>query len=215
MLLLKQQKFPDGQQFFKIFRLACQCSIKCFPQSIPLRGFRFITQPFIIALAPSFRLLDNRQTVLDAQCITEPPDGFWTAPEIAKLPITIKIHRRNNNMRMERILSRIILSIHAVTQTTEISWWSAGFLFLQQSKRRICYPAHRPVSLWFFTSFRVYTKLGMGPHSFLLLGKQEGGCPPSADCILPELQIIFRINLDGTLVQAVKAFIRYYNHLLC
>ena len=72
-----------------------------------------------------------------------------------------------------------------------------------------------PYHFDFFTSFRVYTKLGIGPHSFLLLGKQKGGCPPSADYILPELQIIFRINLDGTLVQAVKAFIRYYNHLLC
>ena len=61
-----------------------------------------------------------------------------------------------------------------------------------------------PYHFDFFTSFRVYTKLG----------KQEGGCPPSADYILPELQIVFRINLDGTLVQAVKAFIRYYNHLL-
>ena len=73
---LPSSSLEHGQQFFKIFRLACQCSINRFPQSIPLRGFRFITQPFIIALAMSLRLLDNRQTVLDAQCITEPPDGF-------------------------------------------------------------------------------------------------------------------------------------------
>ena len=73
---LPSASLEHGQQFFKIFRLACQCSINRFPQSIPLRGFRFITQPFIIALAMSLRLLDNRQTVLDAQCITEPPDGF-------------------------------------------------------------------------------------------------------------------------------------------
>lgn len=73
---LPSASLEHGQQFFKVFRLTCQCSINRCPQSIPLRGFRFITQPFIIALAMFLRLLDNRQTVLDAQCITEPPDGF-------------------------------------------------------------------------------------------------------------------------------------------
>ena len=125
---LPSASLEHGQQFFKVFRLACQYSIKCFPQSIPLRGFRFITQPFIIALAMSLRLLDNRQTVLDAQCITEPPDGFWTAPEIAKLPITIKIHRRNNNMWMERILSRNILSGNP--PASSILWIISAISFL-------------------------------------------------------------------------------------
>ncbi len=50
------------------------------PAVHPVESFRFITQPFIIALAMSLRLLDNRQTVLDAQCITEPPDGFLNCP---------------------------------------------------------------------------------------------------------------------------------------
>ena len=43
-------------------------------------------------------------------------------PFVASIAVIVyEVHGIEDNVIMERILSRIILSIHAVTQTTEIS----------------------------------------------------------------------------------------------
>ena len=56
-----------------------------------------------------------------AQLIAHVPYTVIAALVGIVLVVVYEIDRAENNVVMERILSRIILSIHAVTQTTEIS----------------------------------------------------------------------------------------------
>lgn len=64
---------------------------------------------------------DDGQAVFSAQPITDPAYLMVAALVGVAVLVVGEADRIEDQMIVERILSRIILSIHAVTQTTEIS----------------------------------------------------------------------------------------------
>ena len=64
---------------------------------------------------------NHGQVIFQTHPVREPPHRSGRADKISELVGAIQRSGVVVDMVMERILSRIILSIHAVTQTTEIS----------------------------------------------------------------------------------------------
>ena len=73
------------------------------------------------SLAVQLGVGDDGQIIFKANAVREPPYRTARADEVPELPGAVQRGRVIINVIVERILSRIILSIHAVTQTTEIS----------------------------------------------------------------------------------------------
>ena len=72
-------------------------------------------------LAVQLGIGDDGQIIFKANAVREPPHRTARADKVPELLGAVQRGRIVINVIVERILSRIILSIHAVTQTTEIS----------------------------------------------------------------------------------------------
>lgn len=69
--------------------------------AIPDGGLDLNAQPLVVAFSVWLWVLDNGQTVLDAEGIAQTPDGFGAAPKVAELPVTIQIDSTPNNVIMD------------------------------------------------------------------------------------------------------------------
>ena len=61
-------------------------------------GLRLIAQPLVVAFPVRFWILNDRQSILDADGIAQPPDGLCAAPKVAELPVTVQRDRTPNYM---------------------------------------------------------------------------------------------------------------------
>ena len=61
-------------------------------------GLRLIAQPLVVTFAVGLWVLDNGQSILDAEGIAQTPDSFCAAPKVAKLPVTVQVDRTPNDM---------------------------------------------------------------------------------------------------------------------
>ena len=61
-------------------------------------GLRLIAQPLVVAFAVGVWVFDNRQPVLNADCVAQSADSLCAAPKIAELPVTIQIDSTPNNV---------------------------------------------------------------------------------------------------------------------
>ena len=64
-------------------------------------GLRLIAQPLVVTFAVGLWVLDNGQSILDAEGIAQTPDSFCAAPKVAKLPVTVQVDRTPNDMIMD------------------------------------------------------------------------------------------------------------------
>ena len=64
-------------------------------------GLRLIAQPLVVTFAVGLWVLNNGQSVLNADGVAQSTDGFCTAPEIAELPVTVQVDRTPNDMIMD------------------------------------------------------------------------------------------------------------------
>ena len=63
--------------------------------------FRLIAQPLVVTLAVGLWVLDNGQSVLNAEGVAQTPDGLCAAPKVAELPVTVQVDRTPNDMIMD------------------------------------------------------------------------------------------------------------------
>ena len=63
--------------------------------------FCLIAQPLVVTLAVGLWVLDNRQPVLNAEGVTQTPDGLCAAPKVAELPVTVQVDRTPHDMIMD------------------------------------------------------------------------------------------------------------------
>ena len=71
--------------------------------AIPDGGLDLNAQPLVVAFSVWLWVLDNGQTVLDAEGIAQTPDGFGAAPKVAELPVTIQIDSTPNNVLIAKL----------------------------------------------------------------------------------------------------------------
>ena len=53
-------------------------------------GLRLIAQPLVVAFPVRFWILNDRQSILDADGIAQPPDGLCAAPKVAELAVALQ-----------------------------------------------------------------------------------------------------------------------------
>ena len=63
-------------------------------------GLRLISQPLVVTFPVGLWVLDNGQVVFNAEGIAQMPDGFFAAPKVAELLVTIQIDSTPNDMIM-------------------------------------------------------------------------------------------------------------------
>ena len=64
-------------------------------------GLRLIAQPLVVTFAVGLWVLDNGQSVLNADGVAQSTDGFCAAPKVAELPVTVQVDRTPNDMIMD------------------------------------------------------------------------------------------------------------------
>ena len=64
-------------------------------------GLRLIAQPLVVTFAVRLWVLDNGQSILNADGVAQSTDGFCAAPKVAELPVTRCIDRRPDNVIMD------------------------------------------------------------------------------------------------------------------
>ena len=60
-----------------------------------------ISQPLVITFSVGFWILYNRQSIFNADRITQLPNRFGTAPKVTELPVTVRINRRPDDVIMD------------------------------------------------------------------------------------------------------------------
>lgn len=63
-------------------------------------GLRLISQPLVVTFPVGLWVLDNGQSVLNADGVAQSTDGFCAAPKVAELLVTIQIDSTPNDMIM-------------------------------------------------------------------------------------------------------------------
>ena len=63
--------------------------------------FRLVPQPLIVAFPVWLWVLDNGQSVFNADGVAQTPDSFGAAPKVAELPVTVQIDSTPNNVIMD------------------------------------------------------------------------------------------------------------------
>ena len=79
----------------------CQDFVNGNTKQFPVGGFCLIAQPLIVTFAVGLWVLDDGQSVLNANGVAQSTDGFCAAPKIAKLPVTLCIDRRPDDVIMD------------------------------------------------------------------------------------------------------------------
>ena len=64
-------------------------------------GLRLIAQPLVVTFAVGLWVLDNGQSVLNADGVAQSTNGFCAAPKVAELPVTVQVDRTPNDMIMD------------------------------------------------------------------------------------------------------------------
>ena len=57
---------------------------------------RLIAQPFIVAFAMGIGILDNGQSIFDADGVAQTPNSLCAAPEVSEFSVTVQIDRTPN-----------------------------------------------------------------------------------------------------------------------
>ena len=94
--------FPEQlQQLVQVIRLLCQGVVNGSTEQFLMGGLRLIAQPLVITFAVGLWVLDNGQSVLNADGVAQSTDGFCAAPKVAELPVTVQVDRTPNDMIMD------------------------------------------------------------------------------------------------------------------
>ena len=94
--------FPEQlQQLVQVSRLLCQSVVNSSTEQFPMGGLRLIAQPLVVTFAVGLWVLDNGQSVLNADGVAQSTDGFCAAPKVAELPVTVQVDRTPNDMIMD------------------------------------------------------------------------------------------------------------------
>lgn len=93
-------RFHQLQKCLKIFRLLRKRRVNGGTQQIALTGLCIAAHPLVVALAVRFRIFDHRQPVLHTNKITELPNSFGAAPEVAEFPCAVQRGGVPNDMVM-------------------------------------------------------------------------------------------------------------------
>ena len=64
-------------------------------------GLRLIAQPLVVTFAVGLWVLDNGQSVLNADGVAQSADSSSAAPKVAELPVTVQVDRTPNDMIMD------------------------------------------------------------------------------------------------------------------
>ena len=64
-------------------------------------GLCLIAQPLVVTFAVGLWVLNNGQSVLNADGVAQSTDGFCAAPKVAELPVTVQVDRTPNDMIMD------------------------------------------------------------------------------------------------------------------
>ena len=88
------------QQGIQVGGLLLQCGINRRLKLLPVRG-RFVSQPFVVGLAPALGILHDGVSVFDADGIIQPPQGLGAAPKISELPGMVQGRGIENDVVMD------------------------------------------------------------------------------------------------------------------
>ena len=77
-----------------------QCLVDHHSQLLPMGWLRLIAQPFIVAFTMGIGVLDNGQSIFNADGVAQVPNSLCTAPEVSEFPVTVQIDRTPNNVIM-------------------------------------------------------------------------------------------------------------------